>query len=114
MMLKKACQANCKSMIIKMVCPEAEFLDVLHTKVLRVFLLAIRSHLFSFAWRFKFLQVHATSDSFCSVYTVKEKGGNLTGNHTPIPYDLRNPYRNLKSENSHDYTQKSQRKIVRS
>jgi hypothetical protein len=81
----------------KMVCPEVEFLDILHTKVLRVFLLAIRSHLFSFAWRFLFLQTHATSYSFCSVllYTVKEKGGKPDReNHTPLLYGLRNPYRN--------------------
>jgi hypothetical protein len=37
------------------------------------------------------------------------KGGNLIENHTPLPYGLRNPYRNLKSENSQDYTQKPQR-----
>ncbi len=26
--------------------------------------------------------------------------------HTPLSYGLRNPYRNLKSENSQDYAQK--------
>jgi hypothetical protein len=56
---------------------EAEFSDDIQTKVLTVFLLAIQSHLHSFALRFLFLQTHATSYSFCSVllYTVKEKGG---------------------------------------
>jgi hypothetical protein len=51
---------------------EAEFLDKIQTKVLRVFLLAIHS----FALRYLFLQPHATSSSFYSVllYTVKEKG----------------------------------------
>ncbi len=46
-------------------------------KVLRVFLLAIKSYLYSFALRFLFLQTHATSYSFHSalLYTVKEKGG---------------------------------------
>ncbi len=59
-----------------MVCPEAEFLDEIHIKVLRVFLIAIHSHLYSFALRFLVLQTHATSYSFCRVllYTVKETG----------------------------------------
>ncbi len=58
---------------------EAEFLDEIQTKVLRVFLLDIRSHLYSFTLKFLFLQTHATSYSFYSSvtvqYTVKEKGG---------------------------------------
>ncbi len=58
---------------------EAKFLDEIQTKVLRVFLLAKHSHLYSFALRFLFLQTHATSYScYSSVtvqYTVKEKGG---------------------------------------
>jgi hypothetical protein len=40
--------------------PEAVFLDEIQTKALRVFLLAIHSHLYSFALRFLFLQTHAT------------------------------------------------------
>jgi hypothetical protein len=44
---------------------EAEFLDEIQTKVLRVFLLVILIHLYSFALRFLFLQTHATSYSFC-------------------------------------------------
>ena len=64
---------------------EAEFLDEILTKALRVFLLAIRSHLYSFALRFPFLQTHATSYTFYSY---------------PLPYGLRHPYRNLKSKNS--------------
>ncbi len=46
---------------------EAEFLDEIQTKVLRVFLLAIHSHLYSFSLRFLFPQTHATSYSFYSV-----------------------------------------------
>ncbi len=42
-------------------------------------------------------------------FNVKEKRGNLKENQAP-PYGLRTPYRNLKSENSQDYTQKPQRK----
>jgi hypothetical protein len=39
---------------------EAEILDEIQTKVLRVFLLPIQSHLYSFALRFLLLQTHAT------------------------------------------------------
>jgi hypothetical protein len=54
--------------------PEAEFLDEIQTKVLRLFLLAIHSHLYSFAMIFLFLQTHATSYSFYSSFTVHCKG----------------------------------------
>jgi hypothetical protein len=53
---------------------EAEFLDEVQTKVFRVFLLAIHSHLCSFAMRFLFLQTHGTSYSFYSSVTVHCKG----------------------------------------
>jgi hypothetical protein len=43
------------------------------------------------------------------VYTVKEKGGKLDRKPYPLPVGLRNPYGNLKSENSQDYAQKPQR-----
>jgi hypothetical protein len=88
---------------------EAEFLDQIQTKVLRGFLLAIQSHLYSFALTFLFLQTHATSYSFYSVlllYTVKEKGGKPDRKPHPLP---RNQYRNLKSENSQDNAEKPQR-----
>jgi hypothetical protein len=68
---------------------EAEFLDGIQTKVLRVFLLAIHSHLYRFALRSLFLQTHTTSYSVL-LYTVKEKGRKPDG--------LRYPYR--KYENS--------------
>ncbi len=73
--------------------PEVEFLDEIQTKV---FLLSIQSHLYSFALRFLFLQTHATSYSFYSVllYTVKEKGGKIDRKSLPLPYGLKNPYRN--------------------
>ncbi len=53
-------------------CTEAEFLD---TKVSRVLLRAINSHLYSFALRFIFLQTHANSSvsRVQLLYTVKEK-----------------------------------------
>jgi hypothetical protein len=44
------------------------------------------------------------------MYTIKEKGGKPGRKPYPLPYGLRNPYRNLKSENSPDYAQKPQRK----
>ncbi len=47
-------------------CREAEFLDEIQTKVIGVFLLAIHSHVHSFALRFLFLQTHATSNDFYS------------------------------------------------
>ncbi len=40
--------------------------------------------------------------------SVKEKGGKPDRKPYPLPYGLRNPYRNLKSENSQDYAQKPQ------
>ena len=58
---------------------------------------------YSFALRFIFLRTHATSYSF---YRRKEE--NLTKKPYPL-YVLRNPYRNLNSENSYDYAQKPQR-----
>ncbi len=41
--------------------------------------------------------------------TVKEKKGKPDRKTYPLPYGLRNPYRNLNSENSQDYAQKTQR-----
>jgi hypothetical protein len=43
------------------------------------------------------------------MYTVKEKGGKPDRKPYPHPYGLRNPYRNLKFENSQHYGQKPQR-----
>jgi hypothetical protein len=53
---------------------EAEFLDEIQTKVLRVFLLDIRSHLYSFTLKSLFLQTHAISYSFYSSVTIHWKG----------------------------------------
>jgi hypothetical protein len=39
---------------------------------------------------------------------MKETGGKPDRNSYPLPYSLRNPYRNLKSQNSQDYAQKLQ------
>ncbi len=43
------------------------------------------------------------------LYTRKDKGGKSDRKPYPFPYGLRNSYRNLKSENSQDYSQKPQR-----
>ncbi len=66
---------------------EAKFLDVIGTKVLRVFLLAINSHLSPL------LLSKSNLKLVCNVNIV---------------------YGNLKSEISQDYAQKPQQKIVRS
>jgi hypothetical protein len=72
-------------------------LDEIHTKDLRVFLIAIQSHLYSFAFRFVFLQNPATSYSFyialLYIVHVKEKGGKPERKQHPLPYGLKNPYR---------------------
>jgi hypothetical protein len=73
---------------------EAEFLDKIQTKVLRVFLLVIHSHLCSFSLKFLFLQL-----TQALTVSAKEKGGKPEI-YTPLPCGLRNPHRNLKSENS--------------
>jgi hypothetical protein len=41
------------------------------------------------------------------LYTVKEEGGKPDRKPYPLSYGLGNPYRSLKSENSHDYTRKN-------
>jgi hypothetical protein len=77
--------------------PEAEFLDEIQQKSEEFSFLLFRIT-YSFALRFIFLQTHATSYIFYSalLYTVKKKGEKTS-------YGLRNPYRNLNSENSQDY-----------
>jgi hypothetical protein len=44
-----------------------------------------------------------------SLYTAKEKGGKPDTKPHPLPYGFKNPYRNLKTENSEEYAQKPQR-----
>jgi hypothetical protein len=58
---------------------EAEFLDEIQTKVLRVFLLVIHSLIYSFALGFI---IYISSNS-CNMQTIKEE--NLIENHTPFP-----------------------------
>jgi hypothetical protein len=73
--------------------PEADLFDEIQTKVFRVFLHAIHSHLstalpgdFCF---FKLTQPLPVS-SVQSLYTVKEKGGKYDRKPYPLPYGLRN------------------------
>jgi hypothetical protein len=77
-------------------------LDEIQAKVLRVFLLAIQS-----------LEISMSSNShnlfqFLEFVTVHCKGGKPDRKPYPLPYGLRNPYRNPNSENSQDYAQKPQ------
>jgi hypothetical protein len=64
--------------------PEGELLDEIQTKVIRVFLLAIHSHIYSFALRFLFFQTNATSYGFYSTMK-RRKEEHLIENHTPFP-----------------------------
>jgi hypothetical protein len=88
--------------------PEAEFLDEIQTKLLRVFLHAIHSHLYGFAFRFYFFKLTQplTVSRVQLLYTAKEKGRKPYRKPYPLPYGLRNPYRNLKPENFQDNAQK--------
>ncbi len=73
-------------------------------------LLAIQGHLYSFALRFIFLSSNSSNLlQFLYCVTVHCKGGKTEIKPHPLPYGLRNPYSNLKSENSHDYAQKPRR-----
>jgi hypothetical protein len=86
--------------------PEAEFVDEIQRKAVKVFLLVIHNHIYSFTLRFIFLQSRAIS--------CKEEGGKSDRKPYPLSYGLRNPYRNLKSENSQDFAQKPQGKLINS
>ncbi len=78
--------------------PRGRILGLNWAKVLRVFLLAIHSHLYSFALIFLFLQTHATSYIFLQThstsynfyssefYTLKEKRGKP--GRKPYPFHL--------------------------
>ncbi len=67
---------------------DAEFLDEIQTKVLRVFFLAVHSHLYHFAWRILFLQTHATSYIFYSSVVHCKVDWKKTW-HKTIPSSLR-------------------------
>ncbi len=81
-------------------------MDKIQTKVLRLFILAIHSHLYNFALRFYFFKLTQplVVSRVCTLQRRKE--GKLMKNHT---LRLKNQYKNLKFENSQDYAQKPQR-----
>jgi hypothetical protein len=84
----------------------------IETKAWRVFLLFIHCYLNSFALRCKLLQTHATFYVFLqfSYWTLqRRKRGKPDRKTYPLPFGLRNPCINLKSENSQDYAKKPQR-----
>jgi hypothetical protein len=84
-------------------------LNEIQTKLLRVFLLApCSTALPEISISSKLTQPLIVS-TVQLTYTIKEKGGKPDRKPYPLPYGLRNPYRNLKSENSQDYAQKPQR-----
>ncbi len=64
----------------------------------------------SLIWDFYFFKLSQplTVSTVQLLYTVKEKGGKPDRKPYPLPYGLKNPYRNLKPENSQDYAQKPQ------
>ncbi len=82
--------------------PEAEFLDKIQTKGLIVFLLAIHSNLRTLQLC---IDIYISSNSrnllqilhlsYCTLLSRKEEYLIET---IPLPYGLRNPHRNLKSE----------------
>jgi hypothetical protein len=53
--------------------PEVEFLDEIRTKVLRVLLVAIHSHLYSFALSFLFLKNHTTFNSSVTLHCKRKR-----------------------------------------
>ncbi len=85
--------------------PRGRILGRYPDKSLNSFLPCYHSHLYSFAFRFLFLQTQAASYSFYSALLYST-------HHTPSLW-FKKFYRNLKSENSQYYAQK-QREIARS
>jgi hypothetical protein len=98
-----ACMYQCLHNVLFVQCtscnyfdwPEAEFLDKIPTKVFRVFLLAIHSHLYvqlSLEISIFKLSQPLTVSSVQLLYNVKEKGGKPDRKPYPLPYGLRNLY----------------------
>ncbi len=89
-------------------CTEAEFLDEIQTKILRVFPLIFPVT----STALLFLQTHAACYSLYSSSTGQYKGERRKTWYYrktyPLPYGFRTPYRNLKPENSQDFGQKPQ------
>ncbi len=88
------CESSCKTQNIT----EAEFLVFTVTST-------------ALPWDFYFAKLTQPLTVFTVqlLYTSKEKGRKPDRKPYPLSYGLRNPYGNLKSENSQDYAQKPQR-----
>jgi hypothetical protein len=93
----------------KEVLPEVEYLDEIQTKIFKVFLIAIYSYLYTLQLCLE-ISISSNSRNLSQflLYTVKEKGGKPDRKPYLLSYGLRNPYRNLKPENSQDYSQRHQ------
>ncbi len=90
---------------IKSCCTEAELLDEIQTKVLRVFPPCYSQSSLQFSFIFFKLTKPLTVYKSSVTDTIKEKGGKTDRirHPFPLPCGLRNTNRNLKSENSQDY-----------
>jgi hypothetical protein len=66
--------------------PEAEFLDEIQTKILRVFLLVIHSHFRSFACDYFFKLTQPNTVSTVHTAHCEEKGGKPYRKPYPLPY----------------------------
>jgi hypothetical protein len=85
---------------------EAEFLDEIQAKIFKEF----SSYLFTVTSTAlpEISLIQPLSYFVQLLYTIKKKGGKPDRKPQPLSYGLRNPYRNLKSENSLYYSQKPQ------
>ncbi len=95
---------------------EAEFLDEIQTslKSFPPFPFTVTST--TMPWDFYFFKLiqPLTVSTVQLLCTVKEKGGKPNRKTHPLPYCFRNPYRNLKSENSQDNAHRNLDEIVHS
>ncbi len=89
-------------------CTETEFLDEIQSKVVSLLFTVTCTAL---PWDFYFFKLTQplTVSRVQFLCTVKKKGRKPDRKPDPLPYGLINSYRNLKSKNSQDYAQKSQR-----
>jgi hypothetical protein len=91
---------------------EAEFLDEIQKKSLKSFHPFYSQRPLHLCLEISCLQTYTTSSTVSTVQllcTAKEKGGKPDKKPYLLPYGFRNPYRNLKSDNSQDCAQKPQR-----
>jgi hypothetical protein len=103
-----------ESDLLLSVSPEAEFLDEIQTKPSEFSSLLFTVASTALPWDFYFFKLTQplTFSTVQLLYTVKEKGGKPERKSYPVPFGLRNPYRNLKSEKSQDYAHCSLYKLL--